>query len=67
MATPTLFRHTHQPLAVDDTERHLVIATQAEGLGVCIQDFDTRWNQVLLSTSEVPNDKILESLNKLRI
>ena len=26
-----------------------------------VQDFDTRWDQVLLSTREVPNDKILES------
>ena len=31
-----------------------------------IQDSDTRWNQVLLSTSEVPIDKILESLYKMR-
>ena len=26
-----------------------------------IQGFDTRWDQVLVSTSEVPNDKILDS------
>ena len=32
-----------------------------------IQDFDTRWDQVVQSTSEVPNDKILESLYKMRI
>ena len=32
-----------------------------------IQDFDTRWDQGLLSTSEVPNDKILESLKKMQI
>ena len=31
-----------------------------------IQDFDTRWDQVLLSTSEVPSDKILESLHKMQ-
>ena len=31
-----------------------------------IQDVDTRWDQVLLSTSEVSNDKILESLKKMR-
>ena len=35
--------------------------------GECIEDFDTRWDFVLLSTSEAPNDKILESLNKMRI
>ena len=29
-----------------------------------IQDFDIRWDQDFLSTSEVPNDKILESLCK---
>ena len=32
-----------------------------------IQDFDTRWDQALLSTSEVPNDSILESLYKMRL
>ena len=25
-----------------------------------IQELDARWDQVLMSTSEVPNDKILE-------
>ena len=32
-----------------------------------IQNFDTRWDQALLSTSEVPNDKIMESLFNMRI
>ena len=32
-----------------------------------IQDFDTRWDQVFLSSCEVPNDKILESLYKMRM
>ena len=32
-----------------------------------IQEFDTRWNEVLLSMSKIPSDDILESLNKLRI
>ena len=32
-----------------------------------VQDFDTRWDQALLSTSEVPNDKIMESLFNMRI
>ena len=31
-----------------------------------IQDFHTRWDQALLSTSEVPNNKILENLYKMR-
>ena len=32
-----------------------------------IQDFDTRWDRTLLSTSEVPKDSVLESLYKMRI
>ena len=32
-----------------------------------IQEFDTRWDEVLLSMSNVPSDDILESLYKLRI
>ena len=32
-----------------------------------IQEFDTRWDEVLLSTSKTPSDDILESLYKLRI
>ena len=32
-----------------------------------IQDFDTRWDEVLLSMSKIPSDDILESLYKLRI
>ena len=32
-----------------------------------MQDFDTRWDQALLSTSELPKDSILESLYKMRI
>ena len=32
-----------------------------------IQDFDTRWDEVLLSVSEVPNESILERLYKMRI
>ena len=31
------------------------------------QEFDTRWDEVLLSMSKVPSDEILESLYKLRI
>ena len=32
-----------------------------------IQEIDTRWDHVLMSTSEVPNDRILESLYKMRM
>ena len=32
-----------------------------------VQDFDTRWDEVLLSISQVPTDEILESLYKMRI
>ena len=32
-----------------------------------IQEFDTRWDEVLLSMSRIPSDEILESLYKLRI
>ena len=32
-----------------------------------IQEFDTRWDEVLLSMSKLPSDDVLESLYKLRI
>ena len=32
-----------------------------------IQDFDTRWDQVLSSASEVPKANVLESLYKMKI
>ena len=32
-----------------------------------IQEFDTRWDEVLLSKSKIPSDDILESLYELRI
>ena len=32
-----------------------------------IQEFDTRWDEVLLSMSKIPSDEILESLYELRI
>ena len=31
-----------------------------------VQEFDTRWDEVLLSKSKIPSDDILESLYKLR-
>ena len=32
-----------------------------------IQEFDTRWDEVLLSMTKIPSDEILASLYKLRI
>ena len=32
-----------------------------------IQEFDTRWDESLLSMSKIPSDDILESLYKLRM
>ena len=32
-----------------------------------IQEFETRWDEVLLSMSKIPSDDVLESLYKLRI
>ena len=32
-----------------------------------VQDFDTRWDEILLSMTKIPPDDVLESLYKLRI
>ena len=32
-----------------------------------VQEFDTRWDEILLSMTKIPSDDILESLYKLRI
>ena len=32
-----------------------------------IRDFDTRWDEILLSMTNIPPDDVLESLYKLRI
>ena len=32
-----------------------------------VQEFDTRWDEVLLSMSKIPSDDILESLYKMRV
>ena len=32
-----------------------------------IQEFDTRWDELLLSMSKIQSDDVLESMNKLRI
>ena len=31
-----------------------------------VQDFDTRWDEILLSMTKIPQDDVLESLYKLR-
>ena len=31
------------------------------------QEFDTRWDEILLSMTKIPSDDILESLYKLRV
>ena len=31
-----------------------------------VQDFDTRWDEILLSMTKIPSDDVLESLYKLR-
>ena len=32
-----------------------------------VQDFDTRWDEILLSMTKIPPDDVLESLHKLRM
>ena len=32
-----------------------------------VQDFDTRWDEILLATTKIPSDDILGGLYKLRI
>ena len=32
-----------------------------------VQEFDTRWDEVLLTMSQIPSDDVLESLYRLRI
>ena len=32
-----------------------------------VQEFDTSWDEVLLSVSKIPSDDVLETLYKLRI
>ena len=56
------FRVTGAREAVLDYSGLFRFASQGDD----IQDFGTRWDQVLLSTSDVPNDKILASLYKMR-
>ena len=32
-----------------------------------VQEFDTRWDEILLSMSKIPSDDVLESLYKMRV
>ena len=32
-----------------------------------VQDFDTNWDEILLSMTKIPSDDVLESLYKFRI
>ena len=57
------FRETGAHEAVLDCSDLFSISSQADD----VQDFDTRWDQALLSTSEVPKDDLLDSLYKMRI
>ena len=54
------------------TEKHEAVLDSSDLFSITphgddIQDFDARWDKVLLSTSEVPNDKILSSYYKMRV
>ena len=54
------------------TGAHDTVLDYADLLSVSLRnddvpDFDTRWDEVLLSTSKIPPDDVLENLYKLRI
>ena len=54
------------------TGAHYTVLYYADLLSVTlhddnIQEFDSRWDEVLLSMSKIPSDDILDSLCKLRI
>ena len=54
------------------TGAHDTVSDSADSFSVTphddnIQEFDTRWDEVLLYMSKIPSDDILESLYKLRI
>ena len=54
------------------TSAHDTVLDYADLLSVTlrddnVQEFDTRWDGVLLSMSKIPSDDVLESLYKLRI
>ena len=44
-----------------------IILTHFALHGDDVQDFDTRWDEVLLSITEVPSDDILEGFHNMRI
>ena len=54
------------------TGAHDTVLDYADLLSVTLRDdngqeFNTRWDEVLLSTSKIPSGEVLESLCKLRI
>ena len=54
------------------TDAHDTVSDYADVFSVTlhddnVQEFDARWDEVLLSVSKIPSDDILESLYKLRI
>ena len=57
------FRVTGAHEAVLDLTHFFLVSLQGDD----IQDFDTRWDQVLLGASERPTENVLESLYKMRI
>ena len=57
------FRVTHAHEAVLNNTDQFRISSHGDD----IQGFDTRWDQALLSTGEVPKDSFLESVYKTRI
>ena len=62
----------HDPRLLSRTGAHDTVLEYAELFSVALhddnfQEFDTRWDEILLSVSKIPSDDILESLCKLRI
>ena len=45
----------------------LTFLLSAPSQGRRIHDFDARWDQALMSASEMPKDNVLESLYKMRM
>ena len=60
--TDDYFRVTGARDTVLDYADFFSVTLRQDGL----QEFDTRWDEVLLSVSKIPSDDILESLFKLR-
>ena len=55
-----------------DTDAHDTVLDYADLFSITlrndiVQDFHTRWDEILLSMTKIPSDDVLESLYKLRI